>query len=53
MNGDVKATSLVVGAVANYSCYAGYSLLGSTTATCTSNGDWDSDVQPECSPVGK
>ena len=45
--GRVSMTALNVGGTATYTCYNGFSLVGSSTRTCLSNGSW-SGSQPIC-----
>ena len=47
MHGQVNLTQAVFGAVANYSCKGGYILMGPTSRTCQSNGNWTEDA-PLC-----
>ena len=48
-NGRVSFSSRSVGGVAIYSCLSGYSLVGSRTRTCQSDGSciWSGE-QPRC-----
>ena len=46
-NGAVSVTGTGVGDTATYTCDAGYELIGSSTRTCQSNGDW-SESSPTC-----
>ena len=46
-NGDVSVTGTGVGDTATYTCDAGYELIGSSTRTCQSNGEW-SGSPPTC-----
>lgn len=39
-NGDIKYIGTGFGAVARYSCFPEYKLVGDVSRTCRSNGDW-------------
>ncbi|XP_063417528.1 sushi, von Willebrand factor type A, EGF and pentraxin domain-containing protein 1-like [Mytilus trossulus] len=45
-NGAVTVTERTIGSTANFTCDAGYSLVGYTTITCTSLG-WNGNI-PQC-----
>ena len=45
--GRVDLTGTTVGSTATYSCQSGYQLVGESTRTCQSNGQW-SGVAPIC-----
>ena len=47
-NGHISITATTFGSVATYSCDLGYTLDGSTSRICQSNGQW-SGSQPSCS----
>ena len=47
-NGRVSVPSRAVGSRATYSCNTGYTLSGSSSLTCLSNGAWSGSV-PICS----
>ena len=49
-NGSVTPTSTTYGLQANYSCGAGYTLMGSSTRTCQADMSW-SGTAPTCVPV--
>ena len=46
-NGRVSVPSRLVDRVASYSCFSGYSLIGTSTRTCQFSGSW-SGQQPRC-----
>ena len=46
-NGAVSVTGTGIGDTATYTCDDGYELIGSSTRTCQSNGEW-SDAPPIC-----
>lgn len=43
-NGAVSSTTGTTGSVSTFSCNAGFSLVGSTTATCLPSGAWTSSA---------
>ena len=47
VNGQVTLIERFVGEVANYSCDAGFALIGSETRTCQSGSGWSGD-EPSC-----
>lgn len=47
-NGQVLLSGTTFGSVATYTCNNGYSLVGSSTRSCQSNGQWSGDA-PSCS----
>ncbi|KAK7496782.1 hypothetical protein BaRGS_00011991 [Batillaria attramentaria] len=50
-NGQMSCTnSNMYGSVCSFSCNSGYRLVGSSTNTCTGNGQWSSN-QPRCDVV--
>ena len=51
-NGAVSVTGTGVGDTATYTCDDGYELIGSSTRTCQSNGDW-SGSPPTCEGIPK
>ena len=55
-NGMRSGDSFLVGAVVQYSCSAGFNLVGSDSVTCQSNGIWSAPL-PTCikssTPEGK
>lgn len=46
-SGSVSAPTLTFGSTANYACDSGYTLTGSATRTCKTDGTW-SDTAPTC-----
>ena len=46
-DGQVNFTATTEGSVANYTCDTGYDLVGDTTRTCQSDGQW-SGSEPTC-----
>ena len=44
VNGQVKFPDTTVGSVANFSCFAGYTLNGTTTHTCEADGECQSGL---------
>ncbi|XP_052280648.1 sushi, von Willebrand factor type A, EGF and pentraxin domain-containing protein 1-like isoform X2 [Dreissena polymorpha] len=44
-NGSVSTTATTFGSIATITCHTGYSLNGSSTSTCASNGQWSSTGQ--------
>ena len=51
-NGAVSVTGTGVGDTATYTCDDGYELIGSSTRTCQSNGEW-SESSPTCEGIPK
>ena len=47
-NAKMSATGTTVGHTVTYNCTTGYKLIGSSSRTCQSNGQW-SGTQPYCS----
>ena len=47
INGRVQFPDTTVGSVANYSCFFGYTLNGTSTRTCEADGEWSGDP-PTC-----
>jgi hypothetical protein len=50
LNGRVNATYTIWGSIASYTCDSGYSMTGSFTRTCQSDGTW-SGTPPTCTLV--
>ena len=46
-NGRVSVGGVTIGSVATYSCDDGFTLMGTATRTCTSDGTWSGD-NPTC-----
>ena len=46
-NGGVSVGGVTFGSVATYSCDDGFTLMGTATRTCTSDGTWSGD-NPTC-----
>lgn len=49
-NGQVIVTSTTFGSTARYSCDSGYDLVGASSRTCQSSGQW-SGAAPTCTAV--
>ncbi|EDO34151.1 predicted protein, partial [Nematostella vectensis] len=49
--GQVSVPSQLVGALATYTCNAGYRVIGSKTRTCQADTTW-SGINPSCEQVG-
>ena len=47
-NGSVLVSGQTVNSVAEYSCDAGFSLVGPASRTCQTSGTWTED-EPDCS----
>ncbi|KAH3698415.1 hypothetical protein DPMN_085935 [Dreissena polymorpha] len=50
VNGTVTVTNTTYGAIANYSCDTGYSMVGHESTTCNSTGHWNK-AAPVCSQI--
>ena len=52
ISGNVSQSGTMVGAIADYSCEAGYQLTGSKSRFCAMTGNW-TGTEPQCKPIGK
>ena len=47
VNGEVTSTKTTIGSVANYSCGAGFVLMGPSSRICGMDGSWSREI-PVC-----